>query len=101
MKFVGAVDRPLTMTIDGYSNAKTINGAISEYGRYIMKHFSESEGSALVEYKQECLIFPNDNDGGYFFTIEEVPSASNWNDETEEMEYADGNWYLCMCFVKQ
>lgn len=100
MKFVGVIDRPETMTIDGYSNAKTINGAITEFGRYIMKHFSESEGSALVEFKQECLVSP-DKDGGYYLTIEEVGCASNWNDETEIMEYADGNWYLCMRFVKQ
>lgn len=100
MKFVGVVERSETMTIDGYSNAKTINGAIAEFGRYIAKHFSESEGSALVEYKQECLMNPS-SDSDYYLTIEDVPSASNWNEETEEMEYADGNFYLCMRFVKQ
>lgn len=100
MKFVGAIERPVTMTVDGYSNAKTINGAISEFGRYIMKHFSESEGSALVEFKSECLLSPQ-NDVEYFLTIEEVPCASKWNEDTEEMEYADGNYYLCMRFIKQ
>ncbi|MEY8352572.1 hypothetical protein AALB39_04355 [Lachnospiraceae bacterium 54-53] len=99
MKYVGAIERQDTMTVDGYSNAKTINGAISEFGRYIVKHFSKSEGSALIENKQECLCFPV-VDNEYFFTIEEVPCATQWNEESEEMEYADGNYYLCMRFVK-
>lgn len=99
MKFVGAIERSNTMTVDGYSNAKTINGAISEFGRYIAKHFDETEGSALVEYKSECLLNPI-NDEDYLLTIEEVGCACNWNEETEEMEYADGNYYLCMRFVK-
>lgn len=99
MKFVGVIERPETMTVDGYSNAKTANGAIAEFGRYIMKHFSESEGKALVDYKQECLLSPQ-KDCEYFLTIEEVGCASNWNEETEEMEHAEGNYYLCMRFYK-
>ena len=99
MKCVGVVERKLTMTIDGYSNVKTINGAISDLGRYIAKHFSESEGNNLIEYKQECLMNPT-NDCDYFLTVEEVPCASTWNDEAEEMEYTDANYYLCIRYVK-
>lgn len=101
MKFVGAIERPDTITVDGYSNAKTINGAISEFGRYIAKHFSESEGSNITEYKQESLCSPSEEEASsYFFTIEEVPCAAQWNEKTEEMEYADGNYYLCVRFCK-
>jgi hypothetical protein len=101
MKYIGVIERQKTMTVDGYSNAKTINGAIAEFGRYIMKHFSESEGSSLVEYKQECLLDSKKcEDGGYYFVIEEVECATNWNENTNEMEYADGKWYLCIRFVK-
>lgn len=99
MKFVGVIERLETMTVDGYSNAKTIDGAIAEFGRYIVKHFSESEGKALIDNKSECLLAPQ-NDCEYFLTIEEVPCASQWNEETEEMEYAEGNYYLCVRFIK-
>lgn len=99
MKFVGVIERPITITVDGYSNAKTVNGAIAEFGRYIAKHFDEGEGKSLIEYKSECVLEP-DEYGGYFLTIEKVPCACKLNEETEEMEYSDGNYYLCMRFVK-
>lgn len=99
MKFVGAIERPLTITVDGYSTAKTINGAIADFGRYISKHFSQSEGEALIQFKSECLSGFVCKDE-YALEVEDVPCASNWNDETETMEYEDANYYLCIRFVK-
>lgn len=99
MKFIGVIERLETITIDGYSNAKTVNGAISDLGRYVMKHFSKSEGEALIQFKSECLSGFACKDE-YMLTIKEVPCATNWNEETEEMEYTDGNYYLCMRFYK-
>lgn len=100
MKYIGVIERPDTITIDGYSTAKTVNGAIVDFGRYITKYFSKSEGEALIQYKSECLLVPQD-DNKYFLTTEKVPCASNWNEDTEEMEYTDGNYYLCIRFITQ
>lgn len=109
MKYTGIIERPNTITIDGYSNAKTIKGAISEMGRYIKKHISESEGNAIIDAKEEAIynpcnetnsyIFTNDPNN-YFFTIEEVPCASTLNEDTDEIEYSEGRFYMVVRIVK-
>lgn len=105
MTFVGIIDRPNTITIDGYSNAKTIKGAIADMGRHIKKNISESEGNGILENKEESLLpasqwdYKNGLDS-YFFTIEEVPCAASLNEETDSMEYADGNFYMVVRICK-
>lgn len=101
MTYTGVIERETTITVDGYSSAKTMKGAIADFGRYIKKHFSEGEGENLIEYKEECLLSANNSYGGYFLEVEEVPCASNWNEEKEEMEYKDGYYFCLVCrFVK-
>lgn len=35
--FVGIIDRPTTLIIDGYSSAKTINGVMHDIARIVKK----------------------------------------------------------------
>lgn len=101
MKFVEATERKETITVDGYSTCKTLKGALKDMGRWIEKTYANGEGEALID-------MVNDNEittikGGvneYALDYEEVEGASRWNDETDDMEYANGNWYIMIRFVK-
>lgn len=101
MKFVGVIERETTITVDGYSNKKTELGAIREMGRYISNKLGYTvEGEGLVKGGKECLLAAKYSCGGYFLEVEEVPCACQWHEDTEEMEYADGRWYVVCRFVK-
>ena len=99
MIFVDTIERTNTITIDGYSKAKTVNGALSDLGRYIKTHISESEGQSIIDCKEESLIPASSSCGGYFLEIEEVPCATKYND-LGEIEYKDGNFYIVCRIVK-
>lgn len=99
MIFVDTIEKTNTITIDGYSKAKTVNGALSDFGRYVKTHISESEGQAIIDYKEECLIPANSSCGGYFLEIEEVPCATKCND-LDEIEYKEANFYIVGRIVK-
>lgn len=99
--YAGIIERKNTITVDGYSSAKTVNGAIADFGRYIKKHISEVEGESMIKYKEESLLAAKNSDGGYFLEVENVPCASTINEETDEVEYKDGyNFYLVCRIVK-
>jgi hypothetical protein len=100
MTYVGVIERKETVTIDGYSNRKTLLGAIKEFGRWIAKNVNEAEGMSIVKYGVEAMLSAENSCGGYFLEAEEVSCASEWNEETEEMEYKEGRWYLCCRIVK-
>ena len=100
MKFVDVIKREKTITIDGYSDAKTIKGAISDIGRYIAKHIDEWEGNIIRESKEEALLSAKDSEGGYFLEVEEVGCASRYNEKTEKMEYKDANFYVVCRIVR-
>lgn len=89
MIFVGTIEREETFTVDGYSKAKTINGVLGDFGRYIRDNIS---------YREESLVPANVSDGGYFLEIEEVPCATRYIDNT--VEYKEANYYICARFVK-
>lgn len=99
MIFVGTIERPNTITIDGYSDAKTVKGALSDFGRYVKNHISETEGQAIIDYREECLISASSSCGGYFLEIEEIACAANCN-EQDEIEYKDANFYIVGRIVK-
>ena len=99
MIFVDTIERTNTITIDGYSKAKTVNGALSDIVRYIKTHISESDGQSIIDYKEESLIPASSSCGGYFLEIEEVPCAAKYND-LGEIEYKDGNFYIVCRIVK-
>lgn len=100
MLFTGIIERTNSVTIDGYSNRKTLTAAIKDMGRTVARLVDKSEGDFIVNYPEESLISAKDSDGGFFLEIEEAPCASNYNEETEEMEYAEANWYICCRVLK-
>jgi hypothetical protein len=105
--FAGSIERENTVTVDGYSDRKTISGAVKDFGRYIEKKYHNGEGQCIINIVKDGIsetnnpfVSPKDSCGGYFFEIEEVPCASRYDEETDEMEYKEANYYLCMRFVK-
>lgn len=89
------------VVIDGYSNRKTLVGAINEMGRFIAKNIDAAEGRMILDYGVASLQPAKYSYGGYFFEIEEVPCASRIVDEeTDEIEYTDANYYLVCRIVK-
>ena len=94
--------------IDGYSDRKTKLGAIRDFGRWIRDNIDKDEGEAMIESGTECLMPLSAYDSRrwhedgpvYYFEMEEVPCASLWHEDTEEMEYEKGNWYLVASIIK-
>ena len=83
--------------IDGYSKAKTVNGALKDLARYVLK-YNEGEAKFIIDgiaNKENPLI----NSEYYILECEEVGCASRINEETDEMEYKEGNFYLHLMYV--
>ena len=99
MKFIDITHLENTVTIDGYSTRKTMKGAIREMGKWVAEHIDEGEGQAIMDYPEESLLMAKDSCGGFFLEAEPVGCATRMNEETEEMEYAEGNWYIVVRLV--
>lgn len=104
--FPAKIERADTVIVDGYSDRKTFEGAVKDFGRFIEKKFKNGEGQALIDTIEDGISETNQiifkaetSDGGYFFEVEEVPCASRYND-FNEMEYKEANYYICMRFIK-
>ena len=101
MTFAGIIERDDSIIVDGYSNRKSIAAALKDMGRFIRDNLDKGEGECIIETPEEVRISAKEKrEGCYFLEAEEVPCASNWNEETEEMEYADGRWYIVCRFIK-
>lgn len=103
IKFPGVIERKDTCIVDGYSDRKTRNAAIKDFGKYIEKLYHNGEGQNLIDtvnFGEDPELPAAHSDGGYFFEIEEVTGACSFNEETDEMEYADGHWYMTIRFIK-
>lgn len=105
--FADTIERVHTITIDGYSDRKTISGAVKDFGRYIEKTYHNGEGQAIIDIVKDGIsetnspfASPEGSDGGYFFEIEEVPCASRYDESIDSMEYREANYYLYMRFFK-
>lgn len=93
-------DYSATMTIDGYSTAKTILGVVRDIEREVAKIESIKNQSSWYsctskKEAEELLLTANNSYGGFYLEIEEVGCASQMNEDTDEMEYKDGNFYFC------
>lgn len=107
LAYVDAIVREDTITVDGYTSNKTERGIIKDVARAIEK-YDQGEAEAL----RSCLAYGLDeyntpfikaanSDGGYFFEYEEVPCATKYNEETDEVEYKEGyHNYFCIRFVR-
>lgn len=84
--------------LDGYSKAKTVKGALKDLSREVAK-INELE-SHFTDYLDETITMlniPHDVDN-WFIDCEEVGCASKINEQTDNIEYAEGNFYLCIGF---
>lgn len=107
LAFVEAIVREETITIDGYTSNKTVKGVIKDVARALEK-YDMGEAEAMRSMAKGFIPEINTpfseasaSDGGYFFEYEEVPCASRWNEEKEEMEYKEGfHNYFCIRIVR-
>lgn len=105
--YVEAIEKKSVITIDGYTSNKTINGIVKDVAK-VIKHYSESEAQALldalkfgIDENNTPFVKSADSCGGYFFEYEEVPCATRYNEETDEIEYKEGfKNYFCIQIVK-
>ena len=99
MIFVDKTERNGLIHIDGYSNAKTVNGALKDLAREVAK-VSELEASVItdaIKFGDEVCV-----DTEYYkVECEEVGCASRFVDEEAmECEYRPANFYLHIMFVR-
>lgn len=90
-----------------YTSNKTERGIIKDVARVVSK-YDQSEANTLLDYLKMGLNKYNtpfakasESEGGYFFEYEEVPCATRYNEETDEMKYKEGYYnYFCIRIVK-
>jgi len=104
--FAESCERPNTITVDGYTDKKTIRGAVKDIGRFIEKVYHNGEGEHLIKMVNEGISETNNpfikavDADSYFFDIEEVPCATRCGQDGNVNDYADANYYFCIRFVK-
>lgn len=100
MIFKEIIERENIITIDGYSKAKTVKGAIKDLAKEIAKH-STDEANNLIENIEDTISVLNQRFEGceYWIDCEEVSCAVKYNEEGEA-EYKEANHYMAICFVK-
>lgn len=105
--FPAKIERENTIIVDGYSDKKTLNAAIKDFGSFIEKRFKNGEGNALISAANDGLSETNTpylpaehSEGGYFFEWQEVGCASKYDNLTDSMEYEDANYYFVIRMVK-
>lgn len=101
MKFAEAITRHGMVNLDGYSDRKTLRGALKDLAREVAK-IDKGEADNILEYMNDTIQMVKDGmtnePGAWYIEAEEVSSACRYNEDTDEMEYADGNWYLYIRF---
>ena len=103
LKYVEAIRREETTTVDCYSTCKTRKGAFNELGRYIAKHFDKNEGSVLQARNnkevEEMLSIGNHDYSQWGIECEEVGCATEGDEDGNIQEYSEANFYLMVRFV--
>lgn len=84
------------IVVDGYSNKKTIKGAIADLAKEVAK-VSEIEATNLKEYGLELMETMSEDDD-YYIECEEVATATKIN-SNDEIEYKEAKYYLMIRFV--
>lgn len=112
MKFVEVETRRGTINLDGYSDRKTLRGALKDLAREVAK-IDKGEADAITNYMDDTLTMVRDGmvnePGCYYIEAQEVPGASrykfldgdenNFDEDNIEIEYADACWYLYIRFI--
>lgn len=93
-----AMIRKDSIDIDGYSNKKTVKGALEDLAKALDKYSkleADSLRGAISANELEQIHAVRDAGGAqYILEYEEVPGASQWNDAKDEMEYKPAKWYV-------
>ena len=102
MKFVEVENRRGMINLDGYSDRKTLRGALKDLAREVAK-IDKGEADGITEYMDDTMVMVREGmtnePGAWYIEAEEVSCASRFNEDADEMEYADGNWYLYIRFA--
>ena len=101
MTFVQIEKRNGMINLDGYSRNKTLKGALKDLAREVAK-LDEGEANAITNNLNETVQMvaegmPSEA-GCYYIEAEEVHCASRYSEKKDEMEYAEGHWYLYIRF---
>lgn len=104
--YIGITERENNIIVDGYTSAKTIRGICHDVGKVLIKNnicLDDAEYLKSVKTNdeaEECLM-ESKYDSEYFFEVEKVLCASEYNECTDEIEYKDGyNYYFCINVIK-
>jgi hypothetical protein len=98
----------IAVNMDGYTDRKTVLGAVHEIGREVAK-YDQGEGELLLSAKTTAeakglQVLPSayptaeDRNNGYIFELEEVSCATRYDEESDTCEYADGTYYFHIRF---
>ena len=101
MTFTQVEKRNGMVNIDGYSRNKTLKGALSDLAREVAK-IDKIEAEAILNNLDETAEIASDMANipdAYYIEAQEVPCASRRSEKTDEIEYAEGCWYLYIRFV--
>ena len=101
MTFVQTETRNGMINLDGYSRNKTLKGALMDLAREVAK-IDEGEGHTITnnidEYTGMVVDGMPNEAGCYYIEAEEVHCATRYSEKKDEMEYAEGHWYLYIRF---
>jgi len=102
MIFAGVRETTQLTIIDGYSNNKTVNGALKDLAKEVEK-YSKIEANSLRDMVKDksianILNIDSESDCYYIECIEVSQAARMINDE--ENEYKDANFYTMIRFIK-
>lgn len=100
MIFKEMVEKASTITIDGYSKAKTLKGAIKDLAKEVSK-YNTSEANNITDSIDETINILNQRsaDCEYWIDCEEVSCATKYTEDGKE-EYKESSYYMAICFVK-
>ena len=112
MKFVEIQNRRGMINLDGYSDRKTLRGALRDLAREVAK-IDKGEAAGITNYMDETLCIVREGmtnePGCWYIEAQEVNGASryifldgdkdNYDDDNLEIEYADACWYLYIRFA--
>lgn len=98
----------ITVNMDGYTDRKTVLGAVHEIGREVAK-YDQGEGELLLSAKTAAeakglQVLPSayptaeDRNNGYIFELEEVSCATLYDEETDTCKYENGTYYFHIRF---
>lgn len=100
MIFVQTETRNGMINLDGYSRNKTLKGALKDLAREVAK-IDEGEGNTITNNIDEMagmatdmMNIPNE----WYIEAQEVHCATRYSEKKDEMEYAEGHWYLYIRF---